>query len=99
MSPDEQSWQAGNHSAWTQMLRQCVAALDEDGLVQAGWLVERQEAVAALREICSRFGDNDWNEKLSLAEVIQNHLARHLASPPSDGTLVRVSWSDLPKGK
>ena len=99
MGHEQQSWQAGNRSAWTQMLQQCVAALGEDARTQAGWLIEREEAIAALREVCSRFGDNDWGEKLSLADVIQNHLARHLGGPPTEGTLVRVSWSDPPKAK
>jgi len=99
MSHEQPSWQAGNRSAWTQMLQQCVAALGEEGRTQAGWLVEREEAIAALREICGRFGDNDWRENLSLADVIQNHLARHLGAPSTDGTLVRVSWSDPPIAK
>ena len=96
MSHEQRSWQAGNRTAWTQMLQHCVAALGEEARTQASWLVEREEAIAALREVCARFGDNDWDERLGLAEVIQNHLARHLGAPANEGTLVRVSWSDPP---
>jgi hypothetical protein len=99
VSSDEESWQAGNRTAWTQMLQQCIAALGEQGRTQAGWLIEREQAIAALREICGQYGDNRWNESLSLSDVIQNHLARHLEAGVTDGTLVRVNWLDPSKGE
>lgn len=39
---------------------------------------EREEAVAVLREVCKKHGDNDWTENLHLADVIERHLVRHL---------------------
>ena len=39
---------------------------------------ERNESVAALREICEDHGDNDWSSNLHLADVITKHLQRHL---------------------
>lgn len=36
------------------------------------------EAREALRIVCAEFGDNDWSDDLSLADVIEKHLARHL---------------------
>jgi predicted secreted protein len=39
---------------------------------------ERLEAVAALRALCARHGDNDWSDNLNLSDVIEKHLGRHL---------------------
>lgn len=37
-----------------------------------------EEARLALREVCAAYGDNDWDDKLRLADVIEKHLGRHL---------------------
>jgi hypothetical protein len=40
----------------------------------------------ALRSICEEFGDNDWPDDLSFADVLEKHLARHLREgEESDG--------------
>ena len=39
---------------------------------------EREEAIATLRRVCDRFGDNDWDPWLPLADIIEKHLVRHL---------------------
>ena len=36
------------------------------------------ETIAALRTICEEFGDNDWDDDLHPADVIEKHLARPL---------------------
>ena len=41
-------------------------------------LIERHEAIASLRELCADFGDNDWPDELTLGDIIEKHLARHL---------------------
>lgn len=41
-------------------------------------IAEREEAVLALRSICEDHGDNDWDEDLHLADVINKHLGRYL---------------------
>lgn len=79
---DERSWQMGRKSAYTALLRQCLRELgaDRDDPEQelAMRVVERQETVVALRELCEDFGDNDWPDELHLGDVIEKHLARPL---------------------
>lgn len=40
---------------------------------------ERAEAVAALRVLCERYGDNAWDDETALATIIEIHLGRPLA--------------------
>jgi hypothetical protein len=69
----------GERLAWRQMLRQCLQGLGYDEETKAAALiVEREEAVAALRSLCADFGDNDWEDGLRLVDVIEKHLARYL---------------------
>ena len=54
-------------------------------------LKEREVAVAALRELCGEYGDNDWADDLHLADVIEKHLRRHL-----DAKQAAPQWADKP---
>ena len=80
----EAAFEAGERSAYTSLLRQCLRNLgyDEnigsDERVVATLILGRQEALACLRDVCDAWGDNDWTYDLSLADIIKNHLARHL---------------------
>lgn len=67
-------------AAWLCMLQECLRHLDcEDPVAgQARWVVERAEAVAKLREVCRRYGDNDWPDDLHLGDVIEKHLWRNI---------------------
>lgn len=47
---------------------------------------ERFEAVNVLRELCARYGDNDWADDLHLADVLDKHLLRHLDAESDDDT-------------
>lgn len=68
----------GNRAAWTRMLQTCLRELGYESAKKDAWILEREEAVAALREICGLHGDNEWPDSLNLADVIDKHLARHL---------------------
>lgn len=48
---------------------------------QARWVSEREQAVAILRQVCEKHGDNEWDETLHLADVVEKHLWRHLEGP------------------
>lgn len=78
MTPEERSFEDGKKDAYMKMLLTCLAGLGEEGRDRAGWVVERRLAVLALRSLCEEFGDNDWGDNLSLADVIDKHLGRHL---------------------
>jgi hypothetical protein len=78
---DEASYLRGQRSAWRALLSQCLNELgygkDPDAR-KAGWITEREAAIAMLRMACDEFGDNDWDESLHLADIIEKHLYKHL---------------------
>lgn len=75
----EQSWVNGERSALKNQLGQALKGLMYDKEFTREKLIkEREEIIAALRDICNDFGDNDWDEELYLPDVIEKHLARHL---------------------
>jgi hypothetical protein len=47
------------------------------------WEIERKGIIAALRELCAAFGDNDWPDDLDLRDVIEKHLGKHLHVGPA----------------
>lgn len=73
----ERAYEQGEKAAYARMLSVCVAGLQQDGKGEQ-WRVERAAIVAALRELCEEFGDNDWPDDLHLGDVIEKHLTRHL---------------------
>jgi len=76
----EQVWLEGNRAAWVAMLRLCLRELghDDPDAGKARWVLEREAVVARLRIVCREHGDNEWEDNLHLADVIEKHLARHL---------------------
>jgi hypothetical protein len=76
----ERVWIRGHRAAWTSVLQRCLMELgyEDTEATRAKWILEREATVAALRSVCADHGDNDWDEHLHLADVIEKHLARHL---------------------
>ena len=82
----EQKWLDGNRAAWVRMLSECLRELGYDS-GEAGahrYILEREAALAQLRMLCEYFGDNEWDETLHLADVIDKHLGRHLHDSEDD---------------
>lgn len=53
------------------------AAKQEDPEIQIATLIlERQETIAKLRDLCNEYGSNEWPENLHLADIIEYHLVR-----------------------
>jgi hypothetical protein len=77
---NEADYISGSRAAWCSMLQTCLMNLgvDDPAAGAARWVLERESAVAALREAGNEFGDNDWPQELNLADVIDKHLLRHL---------------------
>ena len=77
---NEQDYIRGSRAAWHSMLQLCLRELDVDDPIagQVQWVSEREQTVAMLRDICERHGDNDWDETLHLADVVDKHLGRYL---------------------
>lgn len=76
-------WETGNRAAWRRILRTALSELgiDDPEAGKARWVIEREHAVAALRSLCSEFGDNDWPNDLHLGDIINKHLGDHLLAP------------------
>jgi hypothetical protein len=70
----EKGYEEGRRSAYRFMLRQCLSALGYESVDPSAWVLEREETVAKLREICEDHGDNEWENDLHLADVIDKHL-------------------------
>lgn len=77
---EEKLWLLGYRSAWLAVLSEALGHLgyDSEACSKVGWVTERENAIAVLRRVCAEHGDNDWDEKLVLADVIDKHLGRHL---------------------
>ena len=76
----EKGWVAGHRAAWVGLLQTALRELGYEGTEaeHARWIVEREAAVVALRNVCETYGDNEWPDNLRLADVIEKHLERHL---------------------
>lgn len=74
----EKDYERGSRAAWTAMLRRCLAQLGGKDRARNVWRLEREAAIAVLRDLCEEYGDNDWHDDLHLADVIEKHLGRHL---------------------
>lgn len=71
-------YEAGRQSAYLDLLRLCMRELPGRDMNRKQLLIERAATVAALREVCAAFGDNDWPDNLYLPDVLEKHLVRHL---------------------
>lgn len=82
----ETAYEEGNRAAWHRILDKCLRELyDDPAGVAARWASEREAVIAALRGVCRDFGDNEWDEKLHLADVIEKHLVCHLHAADDEG--------------
>lgn len=85
MTGEEGAYVSGRKSAWRSILAECLRQLGVDD-PEAGatrWVAERAEIVAMLRQVCGQYGDNDWDDALHLADVIEKHLWAYL--PDDEG--------------
>ena len=75
---NEEDYEKGYRAALASIIQRCYHGLgypDKDKEIQlATLIVEREEAIAALRIVCERYGDNAWNEQLNLADIIVKHI-------------------------
>lgn len=83
---DSLHYRNGHRRAWARMLDKCLKELGylkDSGPVDAKVIIarvaaEREDVLAALRDACDEFGDNDWDDNLNLADVVNKHLLPHL---------------------
>lgn len=77
---NESDYLRGKRAALTGILRHLLRELGYDSkeAEKTRWIIEREEAIAQLRDLCGEVGDNEWDESLHLADVIEKHLTRHV---------------------
>jgi len=77
---EEKAYIQGARRAALNMLQHCARELGVDlsEAARVPWIIEREEAVQRLRDLCREFGDNDWPEDLHLGDVIDKHLGAYL---------------------
>lgn len=75
---EELQFEEGRKSVWRSLLSEAVREIGAEDQALEGLIAERFDAVKKLREICAEYGDNDWDDDLRLADVIEKHLYRHL---------------------
>lgn len=79
----ERDWINGNRAAWVHILNTALGELGYDQSARktparsvAQLAAEREAVIASLRSLCAEYGDNDWDESLHLADVVEHHLVR-----------------------
>jgi len=77
---EEKAYMRGCREPWKRILAEAARELGYDtpeGKL-AALINEREQAVAALRDVCEAYGSNDWPDNLHLADIIEKHLGRPL---------------------
>lgn len=97
---EELAYVRGSRMFALRTLVTCLTELGYDSSEGAAtrWVVEREETVSMLRRICEEYGDNDWEENLHLADVIDKHLWQHLEDDfvDADDSTPPLSFDDWP---
>lgn len=68
----------GNQSAWADIGTIAMKHLGASKVPYLELLIERENTISKLRELCAEFGDNDWEKDLYMPDIIEKHLAKHL---------------------
>lgn len=79
MTPEEEkAFQRGSKAFARQILSICAHELRSVPGDELALQIARADTVAALRRLCDDYGDNDWEDDLSLVDVIDKHLEPYL---------------------
>ncbi len=78
---EEQIYMQGESYSYKNIIRKCQAELRGLGIdlkTKEEFSEERIETIQILRRLCLEHGDNDWDDDLHLADIIDKHLRRYL---------------------
>ncbi len=75
---EERAYVQGSKAAYRAIMQQAMTGLGADATTAQEYTIERSQALAALRQVCADHGDNDWQDDLHLADIIDKHLGQHL---------------------
>jgi len=73
----------GEKAAWLRMLTVCIKNLDMNNINSVDkkyilLLKERNDAIIALRSICNILNDNEWDDNLYLADIIEKYILKNV---------------------
>jgi hypothetical protein len=71
-------YEEGYRAAHRHIISNCLRHVDPENRSEAALKIERDEAIAKLREICAIYGDNKWEDSLNLPDILEKHLFRNL---------------------
>ncbi len=74
----DRHYQAGRQACASSMLSSLLHDLEPEQRPLARMVEQASRARAQLRTLCADHGDNDWDDNLDLADVIEEHLGRYL---------------------
>lgn len=79
-SREEAAYLRGERAAFTRMLNEAARGLGYDDPLAASTraISEMEGTRAALRSTCADHGDNEWDDDLHLADVVEKHLRRYI---------------------
>jgi hypothetical protein len=72
------AFENGRRAGVARILNLCLLELGYRDFSSERLQAEREAAIAMLRRACDRYGDNEWDPWMPLAEIIEKHLLRHL---------------------
>lgn len=77
---EKKAYQDGQRSVWIGTLNLCLRNLGVDSpeVDAAKWIAEREEVISVLRSICGNHGDNDWDQEMHIADIINKHLRPYM---------------------
>lgn len=77
---NDESFYKGFKAAWVSILAEALQKLGYryEETNRYGWILEREAAILQLRELCEKFGNNDWDDTLNLSDIIEKHLGYYL---------------------
>jgi hypothetical protein len=73
MNPEEeQAYEMGRKAVWKSLLQQAIGELGQAERSLPSLVLERADAVVAIRELCAEFGvDSDWSDDTHLGDLIR----------------------------
>ena len=74
----EQDFKLGYDAALRNVMLGTMQILQPNTPPEAHLIVERNEVVEKLREVCELVGDNNWEKDLYLPDVLERHLLPYL---------------------
>jgi len=95
----EFDYENGRKQALISMIQHCMKELghdlDNNTSQLLGLLKEREDAIIRLRELCRKYGDNEWLDDLYLSDIIDKHLTLYILKMDQDSSKHMNRISDL----